>query len=384
VPAVRADLSPPGLQKTYSPGTTSTTGTRGSATRRTVSYRFTTQEGRTLEGRIDVLPETWADLKEGGAVVVEHRQQSPDTNRIPDQRARSRIWGIMAAVLLVASAALFVTGWRRRRAAAVASLLIVVAGPPIEAAGAAEPFKTLDQYKPKDPSAVIKAVSLSSGDQRRFNPQAVGTEFPDGTSHVAVWYRWEGAFPGHRLEVHWFHEGTKVLEQNEQVTKQAGAEAWVLEATGGSLPTGRYRVDLLENGKTVTSIPFRVGGTESQVVMLEQFKPKVAGAVIQSVSLSASDSDKFDARRVGTQFPGDVPRIVVYFLWNGAPAGLKVTARWLRGSSVLGQTEQTLGTPTGYGTFSVGPLPAGSYEVELLENEKPVTAVPFRVGASAR
>jgi len=141
----------------------------------------------------------------------------------------------------------------------VASLLIVIAGAPVGAAGPAEPFKTLDQYKPKDATAVIKAVSLSSSDQRRFNPQAVGTEFPDGTSHIAVWYRWEGALPGHRLEVHWFHEGTRVLEQNDQVTKQAGAEAWVLEATGGSLPPGRYRVDLLENGKTVTSIPFRVG-----------------------------------------------------------------------------------------------------------------------------
>jgi hypothetical protein len=294
-----------------------------------------------------------------------------------------RLWGRVAAGLLLASA-IFVVAWRTRRAAVVASLLIVVAGPPVEATGAAEPFKILDQYKPKDATAVIKAVSLSSSEQRRFNPQAVGTEFPEGTTHVAVWYRWEGALPGHRLEVHWFHEDTKVLEQDEQVTKQAGAEAWVLEATGGPLPTGRYRVDLLENGKTVTSIPFRVGGTESQVVMLEQFKPKVAGAVIQSVSLSASDTDKFDARRVGTQFSDDVRRIVVYFLWNGAPTGLKVSARWLKGPSVVGETEQTLSTPTGYGVFSVGPLPAGSYEVELLENGKPVTAVPFRVGASPR
>jgi hypothetical protein len=294
------------------------------------------------------------------------------------------IWGIMALGFLVASAILFVVGWRRRAAAGVACALLVVSGTLTEAAETVEPFKTLDQYRPPAATAVIKAVSLSASDQQRFNPQAVGTEFPGSTTHVVVWYRWEGALPGHRLDVHWFHEGTKVLEQGEQVTKRAGAEAWVLKATDGPLPAGSYRVDLLENGKTVTSIPFRIGGTAGRMVMLELFKPKVAGAAIQSVSLSASDTDEFDATRVGTEFPGGVRRVVVYYLWNDAPSGLKVSARWLEGSTVVGQTEQAISTPTGFGVFSVGPLPAGSYQVELLENGTPVTAVPFRVGTSSR
>lgn len=221
------------LQKTYSPGTSSTSGRRGSPARRTVSYRFTTKEGRTVEGRTDVLPETWASLSEGDAVAVEYLQESPDTNRIPDQRARSMIWGVMALVLLGTSAVLFVVGWRRRAAASVAGTLLVVVATVNGAAGVAEPFKTLDQYRPRDATAVIKAVSLSASDQQRFNPQAVGTEFRASTTHVVVWYRWEGALPGHRLDVHWVHEGTKVLEQGEQVTKHAGAEAWVLKTTNG-------------------------------------------------------------------------------------------------------------------------------------------------------
>jgi hypothetical protein len=48
------------------------------------------------------------------------------------------------------------------------------------------------------------------------------------------------------------------------------------------------------------------------------------------------------------------------------------------------QTEQAISTPTGFGVFSVGPLPAGNYQVELLENGTPVTAVPFRVGTPSR
>lgn len=102
------------IQKTYSPGTSATGGSRSSPARHYVSYRFTTKEGRTLEGRADVLPQTWRDLREGGPVVVEYLPASPDTNRIPDQLARSRTWGIMASVLLVASGVLFVINRRRR------------------------------------------------------------------------------------------------------------------------------------------------------------------------------------------------------------------------------------------------------------------------------
>jgi hypothetical protein len=102
------------LQKTYSPGTRSTGSRQGTSSKHYISYRFTTKEGRTVEGRYDVLPGTWQSLKEGGPVVIEYLPNSPDTNRIPDQRARSWTWRIMALVLLVASALLFIMARRRR------------------------------------------------------------------------------------------------------------------------------------------------------------------------------------------------------------------------------------------------------------------------------
>jgi hypothetical protein len=102
------------LQKTYSPGTRSTGRSHRSSSKHSVSYRFTTKEGRTVEGRYDVLPGTWQSLKEGGPVVIEYLPNSPATNRIPDQRARSGIWRIMALVLLAASALLFIMARRRR------------------------------------------------------------------------------------------------------------------------------------------------------------------------------------------------------------------------------------------------------------------------------
>ncbi len=103
------------LQKIHSPGTGSTAGRGGSSSKHYVSYRFTTKEGRTIEGRYDVLPGTWQKLNEGDSVTVEYLPDAPDTNRIPEQRARSLTWTIMALVLLVASAVLFIISRRQRR-----------------------------------------------------------------------------------------------------------------------------------------------------------------------------------------------------------------------------------------------------------------------------
>ncbi|MGH7770066.1 MAG: hypothetical protein ACREQP_21660 [Candidatus Binatia bacterium] len=103
------------LKKTYTPGTSSVGGSgTGSPSRHTVSYRFTTKDGRTVEGRYDVLPGTWQSLQDGGPVVIEYLSEAPGTNRIPDQRARSGTWRIMALVLLVASAVLFIIVRRQR------------------------------------------------------------------------------------------------------------------------------------------------------------------------------------------------------------------------------------------------------------------------------
>jgi len=261
-------------------------------------------------------------------------------------------------------------------ARALATAVMLAAWSVVEAA---DP-PTLDQFKPKQAGAVIKAVSLSANNRSTFDSKRVGTRFPDGVTHMIVWYRWEGAPPGHRMDIHWYLEGSKIHEDGESITKAAGTEAWVLKTMGSPLPAGSYRVELLENRKVVAAIPFSIGGKAGDVVILEQYKPKVAGAVIRAVSLSASDTDDFDSKRVGTEFPEGVSRVVVYYLWEGARSGHRVDGRWLKDRSVVGEKSQTLSAAAGFGVFSVGPLSKGAYRVELLENGKVVTTIPFRIG----
>jgi hypothetical protein len=122
----------------------------------------------------------------------------------------------------------------------------------------------LSQYAPRSPDAAIKAVSLSSSDRETFDPARAGTTYPDTTRQVVVWYRWAGADPAAKVGIHWFKGNEKVLEQGEAFAKASGSSAWVLKMdAGGTLPADNYRVELLENGKQVTTIPFQVGAEQT-------------------------------------------------------------------------------------------------------------------------
>lgn len=127
----------------------------------------------------------------------------------------------------------------------------------------------LKEYAPKSPDADIEAVSLSASDKDTFDPARVGTEFPDSTKQVAVWYRWSNADSGKKVGIRWSKEQEVVLEQEDTLAEASGASAFVLKmATGSRLPAGAYEVELQENGSAVTKIPFQVGsgagkGTEA-------------------------------------------------------------------------------------------------------------------------
>lgn len=118
----------------------------------------------------------------------------------------------------------------------------------------------LEEYAPKSADADIEAVSLSASDDDTFDPERVGTEFPDTTTQVAVWYRWDDADSGKKVGIRWSKNGEVVLEQGDTLAKVSGASAYVLKmAAGSKLPIGDYQVELLEDGLAVTKIPFKVG-----------------------------------------------------------------------------------------------------------------------------
>jgi hypothetical protein len=163
-----------------------------------------------------------------------------------------------------------------RRVTSLASLLVAIAGVTVGArvapstASAAEAkrpgseasastARALPQFAPKSADAAIKDVSLCSSETSQFDPRRVGSTFRQGVKNVVVWYRWDGSPTGRRMDVRWSREGKVILTQGENVDEAAGESSWTLAMSGGGpLPAGGYRVELIEDEKTVTAIPFQI------------------------------------------------------------------------------------------------------------------------------
>lgn len=145
----------------------------------------------------------------------------------------------------------------------------------LTACSPAEDF-ALKQYAPTSADASIKEVSLGTSDTNKFDDQRVATQFPAGTKKVLVWYRWEGADKDKEVAIHWSLDGTPVLQQGEALGKESGSAAWTLQlGAGGDLPSAGYKVELLENGAVVATIPFQVGGAgaAAPVVLAQATSP---------------------------------------------------------------------------------------------------------------
>lgn len=155
----------------------------------------------------------------------------------------------------------------------------------------------LREYAPSSPEADIEAVSLSASDEDTFDPERVGTEFPDTTKQVAVWYRWDDADSGKKVGIRWSKNGEVVLEQGDTLAKISGSSAYVLKmAAGSKLPVGDYQVELLEDGLAVTKIPFKVGDGESEMAApqpdaAEAGEPQTASAEPEAAAPSGDDME---------------------------------------------------------------------------------------------
>lgn len=253
----------------------------------------------------------------------------------------------------------------------------------------------LAQYAPRTPGAAIKAVSLSSSDGDAFNASRVGTAYPDSTRRVVVWYRWAGADTNAKVAIHWFKGDNKVLEQGEAFAKPAGSSAWVLKMdAGGTLPSGNYRVELLENEKTVTTIPFNVG-TEQTATATSSPEPEAdsvdAGATPANTAPPAAAPAETAATAAATPTtaaasPGETGAKGVETKWPGVFAEVSEFQR--KGNTLTAKLRFTnRGSGAASPDFRYGEtylLDADNKKYEVLKDEQGNYLAALRSGYSDR
>jgi len=116
-------------------------------------------------------------------------------------------------------------------------------------------------YAPKDPQSAIKEVAFgyAEADENGYDPARSGTQLPHGTSQAIVWFRFADAAPPSKLAARWYLEND-VLYEMDYTLEQADGSAWfgLVNENDRPLPDGNYRVELIENGRAMTTIPFSI------------------------------------------------------------------------------------------------------------------------------
>lgn len=272
----------------------------------------------------------------------------------------------------------------------------------------------MEEYAPRSEDAAIVAVSLGTNDSDTWDPSQAGTEFSAGTDRVAVWYRWEGAASGLRIDNRWSTGGEVVLEQGENVSEPTGSAAWYLKsATGGALQSGSYQVELLEDGEVVATIPFQVGLDAANVPGIGMATDEVVfvsdSAVVPSESVAMpadagttpEAAGEFATLRLGLAaaadytpvYPTDVlpttNRLSVVFRFPEGERYGRLTGKLIAvdvgdeappGTEVAAVDIALQGEDRGALHYTLpSPFPPGAYRLEVMADGAPWESLDFRV-----
>lgn len=109
-----------------------------------------------------------------------------------------------------------------------------------------------------------KPLEASLSDSGKGKSSAPSMEsFPATTEKIYVNFTHEGATKGQKLQVAWIADDAKGLAKHKTLTTSSGTlpgpgATGSYYLPGKGLPTGKYRVDVSEDGKVVKSLKFAV------------------------------------------------------------------------------------------------------------------------------
>jgi len=107
----------------------------------------------------------------------------------------------------------------------------------------------------------ITDIKMASSIDANLAPVQVTDTFPEGTTKVSCWFKWEDSPAGTKLTAKWDYltEKIHVLDYNLSLPRRNGMGGVLLTLPEGkTLPSGSYQVALMQGKKSLRSIPFQV------------------------------------------------------------------------------------------------------------------------------
>ena len=108
------------------------------------------------------------------------------------------------------------------------------------------------------PDSVVKQAVLCTGVDEHNVPQGVSNSFPAGTQKVALYVKIEDAPANAEITVEWSRDGRLLRRRLMVVAGNKQFISYVYASQQQSMQAGNYVVEIKENGRLVTRLPFTI------------------------------------------------------------------------------------------------------------------------------
>jgi len=96
---------------------------------------------------------------------------------------------------------------------------------------------------------------------QKLMPVTIMEVFPEGTSKVSCWFKWQNAEVGTEILAKWRYttDNINVLDYLFKIPRKEGIGSVILSMPAGKgLPSGDYKIDLICSNKILKSLTFKV------------------------------------------------------------------------------------------------------------------------------
>src|SRR5574341_416908 len=210
---------------------------------------------------------------------------------------------------------------------------------------------------------------------------ATGILLPSEVTQVDAQFEFAGMTDGQPWTEIWYLDGSVVSNTTRNWDQGANGRGVVSALNYDGLPLGTYRLELLIGNRLAATGDIHLAGRAG---------PNSAPTILAHArGSSAMSPDEQPDGQVGSVMPLGVTRLYMFVDWDLMPLGTLWTYRWfLDGRLVASSTQRWdgggVGTDYWISLSSSGPLPEGTYAVEVIVENRPMFSSEMSIGSGTR
>ncbi len=210
---------------------------------------------------------------------------------------------------------------------------------------------------------------------------AAGILFPALTIQIIAQFGYENMPQGQDWTEVWYLDGSEIFRTTRIWDQLANGQLSVSATNLAGLPLGTYRLELLIGKRLAATGDITLAGNRGQQGL---------SAVFSNPRISTDKTrDGLPAGQSGSVMPLGITSLFGFIDWDFMPVGTQWTYRWFLDGRLVASSTQPwdaggVGQNYWIGLTSSGPLPEGSYALEVLVQNVPMFSTKVAIGSGTR